>query len=269
MPERDWITFLTDYGTADGFVGICHGVMARIAPQARVLDLTHLVPPGDIGHGAEALRQAIAYLPEAVHLAVVDPGVGTSRRPVVLSAGGHLLVGPDNGLLVRAADEVGGVDSAHELSEPRYALGAVSHTFHGRDIFAPAAAHLATGLAPGELGPEVPVADLVRLPEPIARREGEEIHGEIVFADRFGNLQSSLPADLVAQSGLSVGTRLEVTAKGSTVTLPFVTTFADVAEGEPLAHVDSADRLALAVNRGSAATALDLGEGDRFTLRAR
>src|SRR5438309_3026324 len=139
-----FITFLTDFGLEDDFVGTCHGVIKRIAPEAQIIDLTHGIRPGRIQHGALVLANTLPYMPVGVHLAVVDPGVGGHRRPLVLRSGeGRLLVGPDNGLLVHAAEQLGGIDAAHELANPAYALDSVSRTFHGRDLFSPAAAHLA------------------------------------------------------------------------------------------------------------------------------
>src|SRR5215831_18384539 len=149
------ITFLTDFGLQDDFVGTCHGVMASIAPDARVIDLTHGIEPQAVLQGALVLRNAIHYTPAGVHLAVVDPDVGGNRRALALAtAGGRRFVGPDNGLLTLAADELG-IESAYELAEPRYRLTDVSRTFHARDIFAPAAAYLATGVPIAELGPAI------------------------------------------------------------------------------------------------------------------
>jgi S-adenosylmethionine hydrolase len=267
MSTKNWITFLTDYGLENKFVGVCHGVMAQIAPESRVLDVTHLVPRGDIRHGAEIFRQAVPYLPDAVHLSVVDPGVGTGRKPVVLVVGNHLMVGPDNGLLLRAAEDLGGIDAAYSLDNLRLRPDRVSHTFHGRDIFAPAAAHLASGVAPAECGAAIAVADLVRIPDPTRQRDGETFHGEIVVEDRFGNLQTSLDASFLATGGITEGCQLEVTSDDTTTTVPFVQTFGSVAEGEPLAHIDSADRLAVAVNLGNAATMFAIHEGQAFTLK--
>src|SRR5438105_15898390 len=151
-----FITFLTDFGLEDDFVGTCHGVMKRIAPEVQIIDLTHGVRPGRIQQGALVLANALPYMPAGVHLAVVDPGVGGGRRPLALrDAEGRLYVGPDNGLLLPAADRFGGVAAAHELASPEYALESVSRTFHGRDLFSPAAAHLANGVDLGALGPPI------------------------------------------------------------------------------------------------------------------
>ena len=163
------ITFLTDFGLQDDFVGVCRGVIKRIAPDAEILDITHGIAPQHVLQGALVLANTLPYMPEGVHLAVVDPSVGTERRALAVRSGdGRLHVGPDNGLLITAAEKLGGIDGAWQLANERYALQHVSRTFHGRDIFAPAAAHLALGLDPAELGPPIAPAELVRLdmPEP-------------------------------------------------------------------------------------------------------
>lgn len=247
------ISFLTDYGTADGFVAACHGVIARIAPGARVLDITHEVPPGDIRHGAVLLAQTLPYLPPGVTVAVVDPGVGTARRGVLLRTADHLLVGPDNGLLTWAADALGGVLSAHELTARELMLPRVSATFHGRDVFAPVAAHLATGTSARRVGAPLDPDGLVRLPDPVAYVVDGTAHGEVLAVDRFGNVQTSLaPAELAAIGAAPGGSVTVRTADGEWHAV-FGRTFADVPLGEPVAVVDSADRLAIAVNGGSAA----------------
>ncbi|ASU84000.1 hypothetical protein CDO52_15480 [Nocardiopsis gilva YIM 90087] len=267
MVPKKWITFTTDYGLENKFVGVCHGVMAKIAPESRVLDVTHLVPRGDIKHGAEIFRQAIPYLPDGVHVAVVDPGVGTARKPVVLVVGEQLFVGPDNGMLLRAADELGGVDAAYDISNPDYRLIDVSSTFHGRDIFAPAGAYLAAGVSPAEFGPPIPVDDLIRIPQPARSFDGAVFQGEVLIEDRFGNLQTSLDSEFLESNGARLGATLEVSTESNRYNIPYVETFGSVGEGELLAHVDSADRLALAVNLGSASRTLGLHEGGSFTLR--
>lgn len=248
----DWISFTTDYGLEDGFVAACRGVIARLAPRVQVIDVTHAVPPQRIRQGAAALAQTANYLPESVHLAVVDPGVGTSRRNVVVVAGRGLLVGPDNGLLLPAAKELGGVFDAFELVNPEFRLPTVSATFHGRDIFAPAAAHLALGVPPEEFGP--PIHNLVRLPEPMVVALPGKLVSEVLGTDHFGNIQFAAKfADLEAAaiSGKAVvhcGPRVLRVAIGRT--------FADVPTGTAVLFDDSAGQLALAINGGSATTVL-------------
>src|SRR5215469_9789506 len=186
-----YISFLTDYGLEDGFVAACHGGAARIAPAARIIDITHLVQPGDVRRGAAVLAQTVGYLPPAVHVAVVDPGVGTARRAVAVAAGGSILVGPDNGLLSWSVGALGGARAAVQLTNGELWLHPVSATFHGRDIFMPVAAHLAAGLELGQAGEEISVADLVALPAPTSRLHNGAAEGEVMSIDRFGNVQLS------------------------------------------------------------------------------
>ncbi|MGW0664761.1 SAM hydrolase/SAM-dependent halogenase family protein [Streptodolium elevatio] len=263
------ISFLTDYGTADGFVAACRGVIARIAPGARVLDITHEVPAGDIRRGAALLAQTLPYLPPGVTVAVVDPGVGTPRRGVLVRTAEHLLVGPDNGLLMWAADAVGGALSAHELTTSELMLPRVSATFHGRDVFAPVAAHLATGTSAHRVGPRLDPGGLVRLPDPVAYVVDDTAHGEVLTVDRFGNVQTSLGAAELAAIGAAPGGSVTVRTVDGEWAVAFGRTFADVPLGEPVAVLDSADRLAVAVNGGSAAALTRLApEGQVSVSRA-
>ncbi|HEU5474057.1 MAG TPA: SAM-dependent chlorinase/fluorinase [Actinophytocola sp.] len=256
----DWISFTTDYGLADGFVAACTGVIARIAPHARVIDVTHLVPPQDIRRGATVLAQTVPFLPAAVHLAVVDPGVGTARRAVVLDTPGGPLVGPDNGLLVPAAEALGGVRAAHRLTDPRYRLPTVSATFHGRDLFAPAAAHLAAGTRPDQFGPAVDPHTLVRLPDPETTGTPDELSTEVLSVDRFGNLQlAATGSHLDALPGrVRLGAHEAVVGR----------TFGDAPAGDLVVYVDSSGQAAVAVNGGSAADRLGAAPGDKLTLTA-
>jgi S-adenosylmethionine hydrolase len=257
------ISFLTDYGLADGFVAACHGVIAAIAPDARVLDVTHLVPPQDVRRGAAVLAETVAYLPAGVHLAVVDPGVGTSRRAVVLAGQDRVFVGPDNGLLIPAAELTGGVRAAHAIADPRLWRHPVSRTFHGRDVFAPVAAYLARGVPPSAVGPSLDPATLVRLPEPVRHREGDGFVAEVVTVDGFGNAQIAAgPGDL----DLPAGGGVLVEAAGRRHALRYAAAFADVPAGAPLLFVDSGGRLALAVNGGSAAAWFGVRPGDLVRL---
>jgi S-adenosylmethionine hydrolase len=262
MAGYGWISFTTDYGTFDGFVAACHGSIARVAPDVRVIDVTHHVPPADVIRGAAVLAQTAPHLPAAVHLAVVDPGVGTARRGVVLTTANGLLVGPDNGLLIWAAEALGGITAAHELANKDWTLGDVSRTFHGRDVFAPAAARLASGAAAEEAGPAVDPASLVRLPAPVLSLGDGWIEAEVLTVDRFGNVQ--LAADGSMLSGL--GTDLLV---NGTVRARRGTTFADVGAGELLVFADSADRVAIAINNGRAVVVLSVRPGDVVRVAAR
>ncbi|WP_181774630.1 SAM hydrolase/SAM-dependent halogenase family protein [Amycolatopsis pittospori] len=257
-----WISFTTDYGLSDGFVAACHGVIARIAPSVRLIDVTHEVPPQQVRTGAEVLAQTAPFLPDAVHLAVVDPGVGTARRGVVVVAGRGILVGPDNGLLLPAAEALGGVKAAYELIAPDYRLPVTSSTFHGRDVFAPAAAHLALGVPPESFGPCV--ENLVRLPDPFVAVFPGKLVTEVLTVDHFGNVQlSASPADL-ALAGLS-GT-VSVSSERVLVKALIGDTFGTVPPGSNVLYTDSAGRLAVAVNGGSAAAVLGLGPAQECTI---
>jgi S-adenosyl-L-methionine hydrolase (adenosine-forming) len=266
MAGYDWITFTSDYGLEDNFVGVCHGVMARVAPRARVIDVSHGVGAQDVRQGALVLAQAVPYLPRAVHLAVVDPGVGSGRGMVAVEAGGQVLVGPDNGLLVWAAEALGGVKRVHALQQPAYRLAAVSATFHGRDVFAPAAAHLAAGVEPGALGPELDPGGLVRLERAGARVDGDRVGTSVVAVDHFGNLALDLRRDDLARAGVAVGDPVEVRIGGRAHRLVFAETFSSVPAGDLVLHEDSFGSLAVAVNLGRAAEHLGAGPGDRVEL---
>lgn len=246
----DWISFTTDYGLSDGFVAACHGVIARIVPQVRVLDVTHLVPPQDVRHGALVLAQVVPYLPPAVHLAVVDPGVGTARRGIALTTAAGALVGPDNGLLLPAAQALGGIVAAHELQAAEYRLSQVTRTFHGRDVFAPAAAHLAGGLDIAALGSEIDPDLLARLPSPRVVAQPGRVETEVLTVDHFGNLQLG---GTLAQLGAEPGETVHIKLSGKDETATVGATFADVPQGRPVLFADSAGQLALAINGGSAA----------------
>ena len=266
MAGYDWISFTSDYGLEDHFVGVCHGVMARVAPAARVIDVSHAVPAQDVGHGALVLAQAVPYLPRAVHLAVVDPGVGTGRGMVAVEAGGQVLVGPDNGLLVPAAEALGGVERVHALENPAYRLEPVSATFHGRDVFAPAAAHLAAGVEPAELGPEVDPARLVRLAAAGPRVDGDRAHGRVLGVDHFGNLALDLRRQDLEAVGVAIGDPVDLRLGARAHRLVFAETFASVPAGGLLVHEDSFGSLAVAVNRGRAADRLGGRAGDPVEL---
>jgi hypothetical protein len=262
MAGYDWVTFTSDYGLDDHYAGVCHGVIARIAPHARVIDIGHAVQPQDVRQGASLLALSVPYMPVAVHLAVVDPAVGTDRGQVAIRAGGHLLVGPDNGLLLWAADALGGVERAHALANPAYQLQPVSKTFHGRDIFAPAAAHLAAGVELVALGPALDPAGLVRLPPPAASVDDGRAHGEVLLVDHYGNLVLTLSRDELERARVAPGDPVEIRVGGRTWTAPFGETFASVPAGRLVLHEDSSRRIAISVNKGRAAARLKARAGD-------
>jgi len=257
----EWITFTTDYGLDDPYVGICHGVIGRIAAHARVIDVTHGVPPGDVRHGGLVLAQAVPFLPPAVHLAVVDPGVGTSRRGIVLVTPNGLLVGPDNGLLPPAGEALGGAAAAFELAAGEYRLPRVSATFHGRDVFAPAAAHLACGVPPEELGPPVALHLIERLPLLAPTVRPGAVITDVGGIDRFGNVQLTAPETALADAGFADGDQVTVWLGQSRFDAVLGRTFADVDDGDLVVLADSAGLVAVAVNGGSAAHRLGLDGG--------
>jgi S-adenosylmethionine hydrolase len=261
------ITFLTDFGLQDDFVGTCHGVIATIAPEARVIDVTHGVRPGHVLQGALALANTLPYMPAGVHLAVVDPGVGSGRRPLALrDQQGRLHVGPDNGLLLPAAEAFGGVAQAHELANADYSLQPVSRTFHGRDLFAPAAAHLAAGVALDELGPPIDPEALVRIEIPQPEVGQNRIRAVALVVDRFGNVALNLRREHLGDVELGAGTRVELVSRGERFYAISARTFADAPRGALILYEDSYGSLALAVSRGSAAQLLRLEEGGEIVL---
>jgi S-adenosylmethionine hydrolase len=262
MGGYGWISLTTDYGTFDGFVAACHGSIARIAPDVRVIDVTHHVPPADVARGAAVLAQTAPYLPPSVHVAVVDPGVGTARRGIVIGTPGGILVGPDNGVLIWAAEALGGIDRVAELTNKDWLLGDVSRTFHGRDVFSPAAARIAAGAALGDAGPPVDADTLVRLPDPIVAVGDGWLEAEVMTIDRFGNVQ------LAAGGGLLAGLSSELLVSGN-VRARRGATFQDVDAGDLLVYEDSAGRVAIAVNGGRAVVVLSVRPGDVVRLTQR
>jgi S-adenosylmethionine hydrolase len=262
------LTFLTDYGLEDGFVAACHGISFQIAPNVRIIDITHLVPPGDIRRGAAVLAQTVPYLPPAVHVAVVDPGVGTARRAVAVAAGGSVFVGPDNGLLSWAVAGAGGATTAVSLTNRALWRDAVSATFHGRDIFMPVAAHLAAGVALADAGDELDPAGLVVLPRPASLVRDGLAEGEVVTVDRFGNAQLSVTGADAARAGMTAGTTVTLRWRGRELAVPLRATFGDVAPGEAVCFADSAGFVSIAVNGGDAASRLALAPGTFVTLTA-
>jgi S-adenosyl-L-methionine hydrolase (adenosine-forming) len=263
------ITFLSDYGADGEFAGVCRGVIARIAPEAAVIDLAHGVRPHAVREGATILANSLPYCPPGVHLAVVDPGVGSARRALAVRAGlgDRVLVGPDNGLLWPALERLGGATQAVDVSRSPVRLEPVSATFHGRDVFAPVAAHLAVGTSLTELGEEVGVESLASIPgsEPEIGPDRAACH--VVSVDRFGNVALDLTDRHLPSTGLGTGKPVAVEVDGENHRARFALTFADGGEGELILYVDSYASLALAVNRGSAAEALGVRPGGRVVLR--
>jgi S-adenosyl-L-methionine hydrolase (adenosine-forming) len=263
-----FITFLTDFGLEDDFVGTCHGVLKQIAPEAQIIDITHGIRPGHVLQAAIMLANTLPYMPVGVHLAVVDPGVGGARRPLALrDAEGRLYVGPDNGLLLLAAERFGGVAEAHELANAAYALDSVSRTFHGRDLFSPAAAHLALGVPLAELGPPVDPDALVRLDVPQPELGHSRIRATVLGVDRFGNIALNLAREHLDAAAIVPGMRVELAARGSRYYAVAARTFADAPPGELILYEDSYRSVAIAVSRGSAAAVLGVDEGSEILIQ--
>lgn len=260
------ITLLTDYGLEDGYVAACHGVIAGIAPEARLIDVCHLVPSGDVRRGAAILAQTIPYLPVGVHIGAVDPGAGGARRAVAIEAGGRVFVGPDNGLLSWAVTASGGAQAAYEITNTAFMLSPVSPTFHGRDVFAPVAGRLCGGHKVSDLGQEIPVDRLVSLAAPTSVLREGSVEGEVVSVDRFGNAQLSIAAVDLASLGVRMGDTLGVWLGRRLLALPYRETFAAVPPGELVAFADSAGLIAIAVNSGDAAQRLGLPPGAHVRL---
>ena len=252
-----FITFLTDFGLQDDFVGTCHGVIARIAPDARVIDITHGIEPQSVLQGALVLRNTTVYMPAGVHLAVVDPGVGGERRAIaVRTVDGRMFVGPDNGLLILAAEQFE-IDVAHELVDERYRLPDVSRTFHARDIFAPAAAHLAAGVPIEELGPSL-------VPDPQVGRT--QISATVLAVDRFGNVATNARRRHLDGLGVSDGDRVEIRLTLDRYYAVVAGTFADAPPGELIVYEDSYGLVTLAISRGDAARLTGVGLGDELRI---
>ena len=263
------ITFLSDYGLADEFVGVVHGVIARLCPDGRVIDLTHGVPRHGVLPGALALARALPYAPAGVHLAVVDPEVGARRRAIALRVAeeDRLLVGPDNGLLLPAAERFGGCVEAYEISHSSWRLEPVSATFHGRDLFAPVAARLAAGEPLAEAGEPMDPDHLVdlRRPKPTFEPDGSVV-AHAVGVDAFGNVALDVGAEQIPQTGLRLGHRARIEIGGRSVEAHVVRAFADVAPGDVLLYEDAGRTLAVAVNTGDAAAELVLRPGDEVRI---
>lgn len=262
-----WVTFLSDYGHDDPFVGICHGVVAMTAPRVRMIDVCHEVPPQDVEAGAMTLADAVPYLPKAVHLAIVDPGVGTERRGVAVElASGSIFVGPDNGLGSLAWDVLGGPVRAHELTNRNLFLSNPSKTFHGRDVFAPVAAVLAEGGDVTDVGPELDLAALRRVSLREATVDEDHVHAEIRAVDHFGNLSLNCHRWDLEAAGMQLGDTVEVRLEGRTLHVPFTLTFGEVPPGRVAVCEDSSRHVTVAVNLGHAANTLRARRGDPIVI---
>ena len=261
------ICFFSDYGYTDDFAGTCRAVIARLEPEAKVIDVTHGLPERDVLAGGVVLRNTLPYMPDrAVILAVVDPGVGGPRRPVALrSHGDHLFVGPDNGLLMHAADADGGVSDAYLLSNRDLWLVPLSATFHGRDIFAPVAARLAAGIELASVGAPVPPEELDRIDVPEPRRHRDGLTAIAVLVDRFGNVALNLRARDLEKARLTE--TVELITGGERYHARVARTFASVRPSDIVVLIDSYGQASVAVSNGSAAEVLGLDAGDEVRLR--
>jgi S-adenosyl-L-methionine hydrolase (adenosine-forming) len=261
--DRPLVSLLTDFGDRDPWAAICRGVILSLAPEVRLLDISHAVGKYDVREGAYLLWCALPYLPVGIHVGVVDPGVGTSRRPIAIAARrGDVLVGPDNGLLMPAAMRLGGIRESRLLSNAAQRLPDVSASFHGRDIFAPVAGHLAAGEPFESVGPVVDPAGLVPLAWPEPTVEPGRIGTSVVYVDTFGNVKlGAVRTDVTAAFGPSPDGWLELHAGDlDPIEAPWRTTFGEVDPGEAVMYLDSFDRLCLAVDQGSAAHRFGLTE---------
>jgi S-adenosyl-L-methionine hydrolase (adenosine-forming) len=266
--RRPVIGFLSDFGF-DGAAATCRAVMLSICPDAQIVDIAHSVPKYAIADGAFVLAAALPYFPIGVHLAVVDPGVGTERRPVALrTQRGDVLVGPDNGLLVPSAEALGSIDAARELTNREWWLPVTSSTFHGRDIFAPVTAHLAAGTAGFDsVGPPIDTATIERLPEAEVRIEDGTLHTEVAYVDTFGNVRLAGTRDEVVAALGAEGAKVTVTlAGGAPREAQFVRTFGEVDAAEALFYVDSSGHPALGLRQGNLAAQTGTRRGDRVVI---
>jgi S-adenosylmethionine hydrolase len=262
----DTVTFLSDYGTTDEFVGIVKSVIRQLAPGVDILDLTHEIPAFDVRGGGLTLARSVQYLCPGVVLGVVDPGVGTDRRAVAIEVldGRAVFVGPDNGLFAAAVAMVGGAERAVVLDDPEYHLGGAGPTFDGRDVFAPVAAHLCRGVPLEDLGTLVSTASLMPGVLPLTRVEGDEVVCEVLWVDRYGNAQLNVDPDELE----GWGDRIGVSIGGSSRTARRARTFGELGTAELGLVVDSYGLMALVTDRGSAAEMLRLGESDEVRLRS-
>lgn len=262
------VSFLTDYGTRDEFVGVCKGVMLGYAPHLDILDITHEIPPHDVKAGALTLARAAPYLPSGIVLAVVDPGVGTDRRAIAVEVENGFLIGPDNGLLAPAVALLGGARVVVSLTNDEYHLESPGPTFAGRDILAPAAGHLAAGVPLAELGELVDpyglVPGLVPLPE---HRDDGTVVAEVLWVDRFGNCQLNVDPTELEVYGVEPGSSVEVAIRGEQRSVHWVRTYADARASEVVLLTDSYGLVSLAVDKGSAANVCRLAANESVTLR--
>ena len=263
----DWVTFLSDYGHDDVFVGVCKGVIAGLAPHVRILDICHLVAPQDVEQGATALATAIPFMPVGVHLALVDPMKDKAARGIaVATTDGSILIGPDNGLLSFAWAARGGVDRAVEVTNEALFRDTVHKTFRGRDVFAPVAAHLAVGGPLDEVGPAIETSSLKTLAVREAVVDDDHVHAEIRTVDHFGNVSLNIARSDLEAAGIALGDTVELRCNGRTMAVPFTLTYGDVSAGRLALCEDSFRAVQLAVNAGHASRRLRVSRGDPVVI---
>lgn len=264
------ISFLSDFGYRDEFVGVVHGVLAKLAPESSVIDIAHEIPRGNVRAGALSLTRAIQYLPEGVCLAVVDPGVGSERKAIAAKTPWGFFVGPDNGLLSPGVAMVGGASRIVSIESPDAMIPSPGGTFHGRDVFAPAAALLAVGdTALEDLGPTLADDEVTPMLLPLTEIVDATIAGEAWWIDGYGNVQTNISPEDLDAVGIRPGEVVTVKIGSSLHSVKWVTSYSGVEAGEPMLHVDSSGLLALAVRGGRAVESLNLAEGMSITLAGR
>ena len=263
-----WLTFLSDFGFEDPFLGVCKGVIARNAPDVRVIDVMHLVSPQDVEQGAAVLASAVPYLPvPAVHLALVDPFRAAPVRGVaVRTADGSTFVSPDNGLTSLAWEVCGGAVASHVLDNQELWAPKAARTFRGRDVFAPVAAALASGTALEQVGSRVDVEELELLAVRAPAVDDDHVHGEVVTVDHFGNLTLNLQRAHLESAGITLGDTVELRCSGKARHVPFLTTYGQADQGQLVVCEDSFSTVTVAVNQGSAAADLRVGRGDPVVI---
>jgi S-adenosyl-L-methionine hydrolase (adenosine-forming) len=261
------VAFLTDFGLNDGFVATCHGVMLGINSDLTIVDVAHTVPPQDVQRGSLLLARVAPYLPPSVYVGVVDPGVGTERRGIAICTPGDVLIGPDNGLLINAAEALGGIVSAHEIRDERFFRHPVSATFHGRDVFAPCAAHVSRGTPLDQLGPNLPVDSLKRLPKPQTTQREDGFEAEVVFIDIYGNLHLSAPFSNIGTVDYNVSTSVRLESGKWAQNATLARTFGDVRPGELVFYEDAVGAATIAANCGNAYELSGVNRGDVVRVR--
>ncbi len=263
------ISFLSDFGHDDEFVGVVHGVIARIAPEVRVIDVGHEFGQGDIRGGGLALMRAIQYLPQGVAVVVIDPGVGTQRRAIAIQTDWGVFIGPDNGVLGPAVAMVGGAHKVVSIENPEVKLPAPGATFDGRDLFGPAAAVIASGQATvTELGPELDPELLVPMMLPMVQHEENSVVGEVLWVDHFGNAQLNITPEDLQLVGIGMRTSAVLKIASAEFPIEWVDAYGDVEDGEGLLHVDSYGQMAVAVRNDRAIDSYPLDEGMAVTIRS-